>query len=81
MKTGAACVAMDMTQPESRLRSIIRQLDPRFLLSSVNNEALARRLCDADVVILDQTHVMKLAKSLGEIPLPKVRASDVLYGS
>ncbi|KAI3326784.1 acetyl-CoA synthetase-like protein [Xylariaceae sp. AK1471] len=51
MKTGAASVALDITQPEERLSLIIRQTNPSVILTSTAGCSTSRRLCgDATVV-------------------------------
>ncbi|KAK5993871.1 Nonribosomal peptide synthetase GRA1 [Cladobotryum mycophilum] len=78
IRAGATCVAMDSTQPESRLRSIVNQVNAKLILSSVNNEALANQLSDTDVVLVDQNLLDSLTVS-ATVSLPKVTPSDVLY--
>lgn len=83
MRAGAACVAMDATQPESRLQSIVQQINPRFILASAANQDLAPRLaCDPIVVIVCQDtipHYDQGVSSTGSLPVGS--PSDVLYGS
>ncbi|KUM62352.1 hypothetical protein ACN42_g4754 [Penicillium freii] len=78
MKAGAACLAMDSTQPESRLRSIVQQVHPRFLLTSSRNYNLARSLSDAKVVIVDRHH-LEYPVNHSTSPLPQAHPSDTLY--
>jgi non-ribosomal peptide synthetase component F len=60
MKTGAAAVAMDSTQPEARLTSIVSQIDCKIILSSWQNRDMAHRLAKgAPVVILDKANSEK----------------------
>lgn len=80
MKAGAACVAMDSTQPESRLRSIAQQVHPSFLLTSAGNYDLARSLSDAKVVIVDRYHLLDSPVTHSTSSLPQVHPSDILYG-
>jgi non-ribosomal peptide synthetase component F/aryl carrier-like protein len=85
MRAGAACVAMDSTQPESRLRSIVQQVLPRFILASASNQDLAQRLSsDALVVVVSHNlttdqYVQQQGPTTRN--LPAVLPSDVLYGS
>ncbi|EHK50755.1 non-ribosomal peptide synthetase [Trichoderma atroviride IMI 206040] len=51
MKAGAASLLLDINQPEERLRTIIRQVNPHIILSSTDNAALATRLSDAPVEV------------------------------
>ena len=81
MKSGAACLSMDSTQPESRLQSIVRQVNPRVVLASAKTAGLARHLSDAEVVIIDQDYFNLVTKDILTQPLPTVHPSDVLYGA
>lgn len=81
MRAGATCVAMDSTQPESRLRSIVQQVNPKLILSSVSNEALASRLSDTTVVSLDRSRIPEAPTDFTATTLPKIRPSDILYGA
>ncbi|EHK21622.1 uncharacterized protein TRIVIDRAFT_52861 [Trichoderma virens Gv29-8] len=76
MRAGATCIAMDSTQPESRLRSIVQQVNPKLVLSSVNNEALASRLSDTTVVSIDRS---RIPEAPTDFILPKISPSDLLY--
>ncbi|PNP47772.1 hypothetical protein THARTR1_10457 [Trichoderma harzianum] len=78
MRAGATCIAMDSTQPELRLRSIVQQVDPTLVLSSVNNEALARRLSETAVVVsVDRS---RIPQAPTDFMLPNMSPSDLLYG-
>ncbi|KAJ5612604.1 AMP-dependent synthetase/ligase [Penicillium lagena] len=79
MKSGAACVSMDVTQPESRLRSIVNQVSPLVVLASAINAELAAHLSDADVMVIDRDHLSGWSQSLQLAPLPQVHPTDVLY--
>ncbi|KAK8085892.1 hypothetical protein PG997_007163 [Apiospora hydei] len=81
MRAGAACVAMDSTQPEARLRSIVQQVDAKLVISSTGNSSLASRLSDAQVVTVDEYRIKELCPSNPtETPrLPGVSPTDVLY--
>ncbi|TLD11150.1 hypothetical protein PgNI_05487 [Pyricularia grisea] len=81
MRAGAACLAMDSTQPEARLRSIVQQVNPTLILSSTSTEELASRLSSARVLSVDentmqQFHFSNLDRNLS---LPKTSPTDVLY--
>lgn len=78
MRAGGTCIAMDSTQPESRLRSIVQQVNPKLILSSVNNEALASRLSDTAVVGIDRS---RIPEAPTDFMLPKISPSDLLYGT
>lgn len=78
MKAGAVCLSMDMTQPESRLRSIVGQVKPTIIISSKANRALAAQISDSQVVIGDREHIFNCSVDLKQT-LPKVYPSDNLY--
>ncbi|CAK1364357.1 unnamed protein product [Cercospora beticola] len=77
MKAGAACVSIDCTQPEGRLRSIIARIEPKFILSSNANQAMADRLYTATVVVVGQD--LRELQPLSDISLPRVSSHDMLY--
>ncbi|KAJ5816716.1 AMP-dependent synthetase/ligase [Penicillium robsamsonii] len=79
MKSGAACLSMDSTQPESRLQSIVKQVDPRVILASAKTARLAGHLSDAEVIVIDQDYLDLAAKDILTQPLPTVHPSNVLY--
>ncbi|MBE7181053.1 MAG: AMP-binding protein, partial [Terriglobus roseus] len=85
MKAGGASVAMDTTQPEERLRSIVQQTSPRVIVASRPNEGLARRLgADGDtnvvVVVLDESSVTRMPTApLSRESVPPVRPANWLY--
>ncbi|KAK7991221.1 Nonribosomal peptide synthetase 13 [Apiospora saccharicola] len=76
MRSGAACLAMDATQPEARLRSIVQQVNAKLVLASINNKTSASRLSDAQVVIVDKEHI---PDGTHTPDLPKVSPMDTLY--
>lgn len=80
MKAGAACVAMDSTQPKSRLRSIVQQVHSSLLLTSGSNFELASTLSDSKVVIVDRHHLLDSPIPHSIFPLPQVHPLDTLYG-
>ncbi|KAJ5372305.1 AMP-dependent synthetase/ligase [Penicillium concentricum] len=79
MKSGAACLSMDSTQPESRLQSIVKQVNPRVVLASAKTARLAGHLSDAEIMIIDQDYLDLVAKDILTQPLPAVHPSNVLY--
>ncbi|KFY99119.1 hypothetical protein V500_01452 [Pseudogymnoascus sp. VKM F-4518 (FW-2643)] len=80
MKAGGASVAMDSSQPEERLRSIVQQVEPIVVVSSAANEALAGLLTTADVVVVDAQHLSRLeGNGKSRTGLPMVKSSDTLY--
>ncbi|KAH8690320.1 putative nonribosomal peptide synthase [Talaromyces proteolyticus] len=79
MKSGAACVSMDSTQPESRLKSIVKQVNPSFVLSSEKNKTLSERLSDAEVIIVDRNNSAFSEHGSPISVLPTIRPTAVLY--
>lgn len=81
MKAGAICLSMDITQPESRLRSILAQTNPSFIISSEINRALATQISNSVIVIADQEHILNHFIDPKVEALPEVCPSDTLYSS
>lgn len=81
MKAGAVCLSMDTTQPESRLRSIVAQVNPTIIISSNANRALAAQISDAVIVIGDREHIVDHSIDPKAQSLPEVYPSDNLYSS
>lgn len=77
MRSGAACLAMDATQPEARLKSIVQQVSAKIILSSASNESLASHLSDSQVVIVDKDNIPE--HDMPDTNIPKVRPTDTLY--
>ena len=75
MKAGGASIAMDVTQPQERLQSIIQQVSPLAILSSSAYEARARQLGAATVIKVDaeQIHQIMIPSAT---QLPKVIPSN-----
>ena len=78
MKAGGILVALDTTQPENRLRSIVQQFQPALMLTSPQKQELANRLTDKTILILNDANVTQLA-ILEDKKLPAVQSSDTLY--
>ena len=53
IKAGAACVALDVQQPEERLRAITNQVGSSLVLSSASKAGLAGRISDGEVIVVD----------------------------
>lgn len=70
LKSGAACVALDVTQPEERLRSIVSQVTPSIIVSSEQNTALAAALYNNHSVV-----VVSFG-SLSNMPIADQRATS-----
>lgn len=68
MKAGGVSVNMDITQPEDRLRTIIRQATPHLIISSISKESLASKLGQCQVIILGK-QVSYLTSPYIQLPL------------
>ncbi|KAL8659878.1 MAG: hypothetical protein Q9202_006904 [Teloschistes flavicans] len=55
IKAGAACVALDVQQPEGRLRTIIAQVQSKIILTSASRSQLAAKLSSGQVFVVDST--------------------------
>ncbi|KHN97569.1 Amino acid adenylation [Metarhizium album ARSEF 1941] len=79
MKAGGASVALDATQPEERLRTIVQQTESALMLCSWVNADLARRLSRQHVVEVDDSLLARLKSLPGTSQLPAVTPSSKLY--
>jgi amino acid adenylation domain-containing protein len=79
MKAGAASVVLDASQPEERLRTIVKQVHPRVVLTSVENEAVTRCLSTKPVMVVGETALAQRAPSIAQSELPEVVPSERLY--
>jgi amino acid adenylation domain-containing protein/non-ribosomal peptide synthase protein (TIGR01720 family) len=81
MKAGGASAAIDPSQPEDRVRAILKQAQPRLILCSPSNLELAERLSSGVAMVVDEAQmaaIEKLALS-EELTLPTVQPADLLY--
>ncbi len=80
IKAGCSAIALDATQPDTRLRSIVQQAQPRIIVSSAEHHARVRALADVPVFQLDDT-LLNAVDLLEENPplLPVVSSSDTVY--
>lgn len=78
IKAGAAVVGMDVTQPETRLQTIVQQTQPVILLSSAANEELARRLGNNCHIVVVSQSSLDLLDSQPQTQLPHIDSSDAL---
>ncbi|OJJ32580.1 hypothetical protein ASPWEDRAFT_44725 [Aspergillus wentii DTO 134E9] len=76
MKAGGASLALDTTQPEGRLGTLVEQIHPRSILSSATNAHMAGRIAKVPVIVVDRAQLDAL-KASG--PLPVVQPSANLY--
>lgn len=79
MKAGGTSIAMDSTQPEERLRSIVRQAQPTVLIASVANTELAARLYEFATIVVVQDKLIAQISELSSSVLPVVNPEDGLY--
>ena len=80
IKAGCACIALDPTQPNTRLRSIVQQAQPKIIVSSAANRARASLLADVPVLQLDGTLLEMLhLPEESSCQLPIVSPSDIIY--
>ncbi|RDH30162.1 hypothetical protein BDQ94DRAFT_173144 [Aspergillus welwitschiae] len=76
MKTGAASVTMDTSQPEERLQSIVAQVDAKLVISSTLKVKLAARLTTAPVLAIDKASMKAMAD---DTPLAAVDPANSIY--
>lgn len=80
MKAGGASVALDASQPQERLRSIVSQVNPTVVLSSLSNQELAKSLgISQTVVTVNDVALSQMMKNSENRKLPVVNPSNRLY--
>ena len=82
IKAGAACVALDVQQPEERLRAITKQVEPKLVLASASKRDLAGRISDGQVIVVDSAHFAEdhtIPTMNGAVSQRKTSPSDILY--
>jgi amino acid adenylation domain-containing protein len=79
-RAGGCCVALDTSQPLARLRSIVAQVDPIVVISSVSKTEVAQKLTDTAVstVSVDMDMISRLHHPKLQY-LPTSQPSDRLY--
>ncbi len=77
MKAGCACVALDITHPLLRLRTIVDKYDRKLILCSQKHESLARSLDFGAVFIVDTGHMAQ--KMAVATELPQVSPSQTVF--
>lgn len=75
MKAGGASIAIDATQPQERLQSIIQQATSLIILSSLAQEARARQLATSSVIVVNAERIDQMTM-FSATPLPKIVPSD-----
>ncbi|KAE8150554.1 hypothetical protein BDV25DRAFT_139713 [Aspergillus avenaceus] len=76
MKTGAACVAVDVDQPRERLRLIVDRVNPPLIIASQQNHKLAASLRDGIVVEIGP---VSLEGNMTDGFLPLISPSNPAY--
>ncbi|KAM3508552.1 hypothetical protein MY10362_001139 [Beauveria mimosiformis] len=84
MKAGGASVAVDLVQPEDRLRVIVQQVEPVLIISSSKQQLVANKLLSsmppsASVVVVDEDRLSRLPVPQSSDVLPTVDPSSLLY--
>lgn len=79
MKAGGASVAIDITQPEARLKTIVDQVKPVVILSSTKNKDLSYALGACEVVLVSGDDLAKLPSGPSTLELPTISSDSTLY--
>ena len=77
LKAGGVFVALDTSLPESRLQSMVQQVDTILILSSMSNRTRSLQLCPR-VTTVDSAYLSSLNDPVGDL-LPTVPASSLAY--
>lgn len=80
IKAGCRAVALDATQPDQRLRSIVEQTKPQVIITSPKHCQRASKLADVPIIQLDET-INSPQAAISSIQLPKNIPSDLVYVS
>ncbi|KAK4498511.1 hypothetical protein PRZ48_011169 [Zasmidium cellare] len=79
-KAGAACVALDVSQPLARLQSIVEQVHAPLILCSPEQKHLAMQLDRSNTILVDKTSLDdEFANSTNTAQLPSISSSSPLY--
>ncbi|KAJ5693236.1 acetyl-CoA synthetase-like protein [Penicillium macrosclerotiorum] len=78
MKAGGTVVGLDPAQPEERLRRIIKQVQPRLILTSALTHTITSTLADCPVVLVEALTFAELNTKCDSW-LPKVDPDGSLY--
>lgn len=80
IKAGCSAIALDATQPDSRLRSIIHQAQPTAILASAAHHDRARLLGDVGVLQIGDgfLQVLEVPQSLAP-SFPTSSPDDIIY--
>lgn len=77
LKTGGAFVTLDTSLPDSRLQSIVQQVDPALIITSMLNRTRSLQLYPR-VTVVDWAHLSDLRDPI-QGSLPTVSASSLAY--
>ena len=80
VKAGCSAIALDATQPDSRLRSIVQQASPPAIVASASHRDRASLLANVSILQLDEMLLDTLRQAIeAKPPLPMVQPSDLVY--
>lgn len=80
IKAGCSAIALDATQPDIRLRSIVQQASPVAIISSTSHRNRASLLANATILQLDDMLLETLRQATETKPaLPMVQPTDLIY--
>jgi non-ribosomal peptide synthetase component F len=80
IKAGCSAIALDTTQPQERLRSIVQQVQPSFIVSSATNFARAQSLTDVPIIQLNDSFLDRQCHSgENDAHLPIISPSTIVY--
>ena len=77
IQAGCAAVALDATQPDTRLRSIVQQTQTKVVISSPVRAARASALADAIILQLDEALLDNEVNVTADLPV--MSPSDIVY--
>lgn len=79
MKTGATCLALDINQPQQRLRDIVQRVNADYIISCNSERTLASRLDVENTLIIEQMNIHGNQDKPRSLSLPNVDPSTLLY--
>ena len=83
MKNGGASVTLDATQPEERLKSIVRQVGCQHIVSGSSTAGLASKITSTTAFVVGDATLLKtnilLSRRVPNLILPSANPSDPLY--
>ncbi|KAJ6007935.1 nonribosomal peptide synthase [Penicillium herquei] len=81
MKAGGASLLLDTAQPNERIRAIIDQITPAFIISSVAERERALKVDGNKLLVLGEEQMNEICLTLraSDIDLPNVSSSSLLY--